>query len=272
VTFLSDGTNLGPGFTDTNGAFDIFVFERATGSISLASHTSSPTTAGNGNSNAEAVSRDGSWIAFVSASSNLGSGISDSNGFNDVFLYQRGTGILTLVSHASTPTVTANRASANPRLSQDGSWVAFSSNATDIGVGLTDTNGAQSDVFLFQRATAAISLVSHAASTSTTGNVGSDSLALSAGGGFVAFRSSASDLGPGFVEHAGTDAYLYERATAGIVAASRADGPGSATGGGVSYTTGGTRYSVSDDGRYVVFSSEARWTGTAARTSSSTTG
>ena len=64
------------------------------------------------------------------------------NGANDVFLFARATGTVTLVSHVpGAPGTAGNGASSGPRISADGASVAFRSAATDLVTG-TDTNGA----------------------------------------------------------------------------------------------------------------------------------
>ncbi len=66
---------------------------------------------------------------------NLVAGQSDTNGATDVFLYERATGAVTLVSHTpASATTTANGASFSPSISADGAFVAFQSFADLAGV------------------------------------------------------------------------------------------------------------------------------------------
>ena len=75
-----------------------------------------------------------------------------------VYLYQRASGKLTLLSHKSgSPSTPANGTSYTPRISADGSFVVFTSVATDV----VPTATGQLNVFLYQRSTGAISLISH---------------------------------------------------------------------------------------------------------------
>ena len=87
------------------------------------------------------TSAGGSLVAFVSASSALVS--DDTNGVRDVFVRDVDTGVTTRVSVGDGGQ--ANGASSNARISADGRYVVFTSQATNLVPG--DTNGV-SDVFL----------------------------------------------------------------------------------------------------------------------------
>jgi Tol biopolymer transport system component len=98
----------------------------------------------NGLSGPAALSRDGRFVAFVSAASNLVPG--DTNGVPDVFVYDRNTGYTRLAS-LTWANKQANDASATPALNGDGSLVAFASAADNLVPG--DWAG-QNDVFVRQ--------------------------------------------------------------------------------------------------------------------------
>ncbi len=90
MAFLSTATYLVAGQSDANGATDVFLYERATGAVTLVSHTpASATTTGTGFSFSPSISADGAFVAFTSNATNLVAGQSDANGASDVFLYQR---------------------------------------------------------------------------------------------------------------------------------------------------------------------------------------
>ncbi|MGI8685663.1 MAG: TolB family protein, partial [Acidimicrobiales bacterium] len=204
VTFDSSATNLVAGQIDANNDGDVFLFERATGAVTLVSHipdsatttsNSNSTTTSNNNGLNPSSSADGGFVLFTSAATNLVAGQSDANGAGDVFLFQRATGAVTLVSHIPAgATTTANSGSGLPSISADGAFVVFSSIATNLVAGQIDPTGT-TDMFLLQRATGAVTLVSHIpASATTTANADSFSPSISADGAFVAFHSVASDL------------------------------------------------------------------------------
>ncbi|GAB4144002.1 MAG: PD40 domain-containing protein [Candidatus Promineifilaceae bacterium] len=85
VLFDSQASNLVG--DDTNGVYDVFVHDRATGQTSRVSVASGGTQA-NRSSFQPAISSDARFIAFWSFATNLVSG--DTNGFLDVFVHDRG--------------------------------------------------------------------------------------------------------------------------------------------------------------------------------------
>src|SRR5436189_117254 len=105
VAFDSDATNLVAG--DTNGATDVFVHDRQTGTTERVSVASDGTQANNVSSY-PALSADGRFVAFQSDATNLVVG--DTNGKTDVFVHDRQTGTTARASVASggAPPRTAN--------------------------------------------------------------------------------------------------------------------------------------------------------------------
>src|SRR5438445_6610436 len=83
VAFHSAGTNLVAG--DTNGATEVFVHDRQTGTTERVS-VASGGTQGNDSSAGPALSADGGLVAFHSTATNLVSG--DANGAYDVFVHE----------------------------------------------------------------------------------------------------------------------------------------------------------------------------------------
>jgi hypothetical protein len=145
VAFGSWATNLVPGSTDGNN-FGIFVHDRQTGNNELV-HVASGGTPGNAIQDAfsPAISADGQHVAFASAATNLVPG--DTNGFNDIFVYDRQTGVTERVSVASNGTP-GDKTSDSPVISKDGQHIAFASAATNLVP--SDTNGA-TDIFVYDR-------------------------------------------------------------------------------------------------------------------------
>src|SRR5690606_7881643 len=132
VAFQSIATNLVPG--DTNGATDVFVHDRQTGTTQRVS-VAGDGTPGNGNSFSASVSADGRYVAFDSVATNLVAG--DTNGFRDVFVHDRETGVTERMSLARDG-AQGNANTSEPSLSADGWYVAFQSAATNLVPG--DTN------------------------------------------------------------------------------------------------------------------------------------
>ena len=97
--------------------------------------------ANNSGSSGPAISADGRYIAFSSSATNLVAG--DGNGVVDIFLHDTQTGTTTRVS-VDAAGVESNGHSTNPAINEDGSFVAFQSDASNLVA--NDTNGRR-DVF-----------------------------------------------------------------------------------------------------------------------------
>jgi len=198
---------------------------------------------GDGPSEYPAVSRDGGYVGFHSAATNLVSG--DTNGRDDVFVHQRETAITQRVSLSSSGGE-GNSDSLHPAIGDDGHYVAFDSNASNLVS--SDTNG-WVDVFVRDRQTN----TSERVSLSSSGVEGNDTSwypAISGNGRFVAFQSFASNLVSGDSNDV-EDVFVRDRQAATTTRVSVATGGAQATGG------SGAWLSISADGRYVAFTSDA---------------
>jgi len=256
IAFLSLADDLIAG-QDLNGNTDAFLYDRMTGTVTLVSHSAaSATTAGDGRAQDVAISADGNTIAFAGDSTNLVSGqVSPDNGSSlQVFLYDRAAGTLSLASHASgSPTTAGFGGSSTPALSDDGRYVAYTSNAVDLIAGGID--GAIDDVYLYDRTTGANVLVSHAHGSAVTSADG-DSIAprISADGRYVAYMSLASNLVAGVSDSGGRyDVFLFDRDAGTSVLVSHAAGAATTPGGGISQLP-----RLSDDGAWLVFKSSGQ--------------
>jgi Tol biopolymer transport system component len=197
---------------------NVFLYDRVTGTNTLVSHASGlPATTGDGDSEEPRISADGRFVAFLSAATDLAAGQTGATDSN-VFVFDRTTGTVTLVSHtAGSSTAASGQSYDDPTISADGRWIAYRSFATDLVPGQIDTNGV-SDIFLYDRVTGGTALVSHASSSpvtagSTTQNDNQSEVfvALSADGRWVVFTSTATDLVPGVNSDQTLSVYLYDR-------------------------------------------------------------
>jgi Tol biopolymer transport system component len=257
VVFESEAENLVAGVIDRNPGVDVFLFDRVTGETVLVSRSAGaePATADQESRDPE-ISANGRFVTFRSAATDLVPGqVDDGENRTDVFLWDRVTGTTELVSHAAgSRTAVANGGSAQPVISADGRFVAFTSLATDLVRGAVDDNNS-ADVFLYDRRTGAVSLVSRASSSPRTpASAFSSDPAISADGRRVAFLSFATDLVPGQVDgNQSTDVFLWDRTTGRTDLVSRSAGNPVATGSADSFTTP----FVSADGAYVAFGSRS---------------
>jgi len=210
VAFFSDASNLVPG--DTAGTRDAFVHDRVTGVTELVSVASAGTRA-NGFSTPPRISANGRFVAFASFAANLVPG--DTNGTLDVFVHDRVTGTTERVSVASDGTQ-ADGLSALPAISDDGRFVGFASDASNLVLG--DTNGTR-DVFMHDRLTGTTERV-NVSSAGSEANAqsgfsvrgGSSAPDISADGRFVSFDSFASNLVLGDT-NAKPDGFVRDRLT-----------------------------------------------------------
>ncbi len=139
VAFFSEAGNLAAG--DTNNFFDVFVRDRQTETTERVS-VPGAVGQGNGSSFVADISDDGRYVTYYSSAFNLVSG--DSNGQDDVFLFDRQTTTTTRLS-LSADDQQGNGSSWIPAISGDGAAVIFSSRATNLVAG--DSNGMQ-DIFV----------------------------------------------------------------------------------------------------------------------------
>ena len=207
------------------------------------------------------VTSDGRFVAFYSEASNLIAG----SPFGQIFVRDVVTGSLTLGSTNSAGQPGA-LASLLPEISRRGRFLAFTSAASNLVA--NDTNGATQgwDVFVKDFQTGVTERVSVSSSGSEAhGNSGWKSgtlsayvrpagLAMSADGRFVAFSSDAADLVPNDT-NLRTDVFLHDRRTGTTTLVSVQDPLVPATSGSL---TGAQSPRVSNDGRFVGFSSNSR--------------
>lgn len=187
------------------------------------------------------ISGGGRFIAFKSLAPNLVP--RDTNAEPDIFVRDR-------VSHRTVRVSTGrakqpNGPSYEPAISQNGRFVAFSSAASNLVKG--DTNGVR-DVFLRDREKRTTIRVSRS-SGGGQGNGPSYDPAISAGGRYVAFYSSASNLIKGD-RNGAKDVFVHDRVERRTVRVSVSDREGE--GNGRSYGP-----AISGDGQVIAFVSFA---------------
>ena len=172
----------------------------ALGNPELISVGSSGSEAGNSVSDYEfqSLSADGKYQVFASEASNLVA--NDANGKRDVFLRNLATGTVTLVSQSSTGS-SANGWSQEPVISADGTYVAFSSYATNLNVtGINSTFG-NLQVYRWNRLTGETVLVSQNSSGTDGANSASSLPVISDDGLRIAFATYATDVRPGITDN-----------------------------------------------------------------------
>lgn len=196
VLFSSLASNLVAG--DTNNRFDAFVHDRVnltTERVSIAAGG----TQDNGGAFGYSLSADGNLVAFESAATNLVGGIATAR--TRVYLRDRAATTTSLVALPGDPDKTGSR----PRLSADGSRLAFVNATANSGASGFDDSGREK-LFLLDRATNG-----YRALTWYDGNTAAGTTQapyLSADGRYLVFRSTRSDLDPPDGNGAFTDVFL----------------------------------------------------------------
>src|SRR5581483_3325386 len=253
VAFMSNGPDYVAGQTQSAAKYQLFLWNRSTNETVLVSHNaSSATTAGNNGSFYPVLNADGSYVAFYGLATDLVANENDVNQDQDVFLYERATGAITLVSHMTGSTTTAGTmASLYPEITADGRYVVYQSSAANLVA--NDLNNAQ-DIFVWDRTTNTNALVSRSATSPVSASANAKSFGgqIAADGNTITFTSNATDLMSGQSSSGNGDVFFWERSTSSIHLVSHIPG---------STSNGGDQQSVlplpSDDGQFVAFATQA---------------
>lgn len=237
VVFESDAPNLVPG--DSNGVMDVFVRDRASGTLFRASLDASgaPATAA---CLFPTISDDGQRVAFVTLAALAPD---DTNGAYDVYVRDRLARTTVRASVGAGGVQGQGGLAFAGRIAGNGRHVVFPSTFTNLVAG--DTN-AQRDVFVRDLDLGTTERVS-VASDGTQGDGSAWFAAISDDGRFVAFDSASTNLVAGDANGA-DDVFVHDRALATTVrvsvSSSGAEGYGSLC-------------SISGNGRWVAFQSDA---------------
>lgn len=270
VAYASSSSSLVRG--DTNGMWDIFVWDRITKVTRMVS-VASDGTQGDDWSRRPCFSRSGRYIAFSSHASTLVP--NDRNGSRDVFVHDMRTGKTTLesVSETGEQGNGSSKASGSICMSDDGRMLAFLSDASNLVP--DDTNGI-TEVLLRDRRLGTLTRVNVSSSgeqsqrparpfsltdytgregLQSAGSTGSSSVlgSISGNGQYVVYASYASNLVPED-NNGNRDVFLYDTETRTTVR--------------VSLNTAGDPYqgtssapAISADGAVIVFDSHLPFSG-----------
>ncbi|TMC01639.1 MAG: hypothetical protein E6J35_10425 [Chloroflexi bacterium] len=244
VVFTSTATNL----AGVSGA-NVYRHDRTAGTTVLVTvaKTGLPSVAGGFG---PTVSADGRFVGFASAGNDLVDG--DTNGAVDVFLRDMVAGTTTMVSATQTGapgdlSSGLTSSSGAHEISDDGRYVAFTSNATNLVP--TPNNGKQ-QVYVKDMLTGVVTRASVDASNAA-GNDTSSVPALSGNGRVVAFVSQAANFSLVSTSHTGQ---LFvrdlETATTTLESVTSAGTP--------TLSRPASAPALSFDGRYLAFESQAQ--------------
>lgn len=247
VAFESFASNLVPG--DTNYTFrDVFLRDLQTHVTTLVSVDLDGGTGVSGESYSPSISEDARYVAFESGSENL---VAQETSYgSDIFVRDVALGTTRLVSVAADGGG-ADSPSQTPAISGNGRYVVFQSYANNL---VADDANYLPDVFvrdLQNHTTTRVSVAADGgAANSWSGSYdASGTPAISADGRYVAFVSYASNLVTGD-SNGRKDVFLrdLQSHSTTLVSVAADGGPGNRDSWGAS---------ISEDGRYVAFVSEA---------------
>jgi Tol biopolymer transport system component len=247
VAFQSNAGNLDPAANGSVGA--IFVRDTVAGTTTLVSRaTGAAGAVGDADSVHPSISGDGRYVAFESNADNLDAASDDS--FSDIFVRDTVANTTTLVSRATGAAgAVGNGGSTDPSISADGMHVAFQSFATNLSM----FDGALiNDIFVRDTQADSTAFISRATGAFGAGGDNNSGFpSISGDGRYVAFDSFATNLDASDDDSV-FDVFVRDTVGATTKLVSRATGAAGAAGNGHSQ-----RASISADGRYVAYESDA---------------
>ncbi len=232
----------------TAGYWHVYVSDRNTLSNERIS-VSSDEVPGEFHSYWPSISGDGRYVAFESQGNNL---VAGDTGRIDAFVRDRVAGTTTRVS-VGTGGNEGDGDSSQPRISNDGSTVAFYDTSSDLDTTVTDSN-TTNDVFVrnWKAASPVTKLISKAATGNQSANNWSGIVVMSDSGQRIVFESQATDITSILDSNAtGIDLFYWNGTNADLITRKNLS---------VRYTGQSdvdVDFSISSTGRYVAYSSRA---------------
>lgn len=239
VLFWSAATNLVP--NDTNRSYDTFLKNLDTGAITRINSNTAPPDIGDESSYSGDITADGRYIAFQSLSNDIVP--NDTNGYSDIFVLDRTSGLVQLASTSSTG-AQANGVNERRAISDDGRFIVFDSNATNL-TGDGGVNGY--NIYMKDLATGETRLISRNYNGGAAN--GSRRPDISADGRWIVFESTSQTMFPDSANSYST-IVLYDRLTNSLTRLSQNPNGGKAIGGSILGM-------ISRDGSAITFITEA---------------
>ena len=238
---MSDSSTFaggGNGFHD-----DVYLRDRVLGTTSWVSEAFGGGEMASGWCSTTSISGDGRWVAFDSTASDLVP--DDTNGVEDVFLYDAVHDTTEVVSITSGGALASGGRSTLPVISANGRFLVFLSAAALVP---EDTNG-KMDVYVRDLTPGTVERANVSSSEAQADGETGNAPSISSDGRFVAFQSGATNLVSDDTNGL-SDVFVRDglAGTTERVTVDSDDGQANA---------GSSNASVSDDGRYVLFESNA---------------
>ncbi len=185
---------------DTNDRTDVYRTKIADGTVALVSTRDTLTTpSANGHATVPSVSDNGRYVAYQSTGTDLVG--TDTNNRDDIFVRDMNTTSTVRASAKSNATTSPNGSSSTPQLSGDGTYVAYSTDSTDVAGDVAD-NDATNDTYRRHvvvagalQTTTVAELVSRKNGNGSKADGGSIPTGIDNTGAIVLFQSQATNLG-----------------------------------------------------------------------------
>jgi CSLREA domain-containing protein len=242
VTFVSEATNLVAG--DTNNRDDVFLYDRTTCTLSLISVAASGTISGSGDSVTPAISPDGRYVVFTSASNNLLPGTT--SGAWSIYLRDTLTNTTSLISKAPDGAA-PNGQSHHPTISSSGRYIAYQSQATNIAGTGTLSSGFYNILLYDTHTNQTVRISKIPDGTLPFGD--STFPKISANERYVTYTATGSNIIAGDT-NSRSDIFVYDRQTDTTTRVSVASD-------GTQSNGDSSNVNISSDGSYVTFNSDA---------------
>jgi Tol biopolymer transport system component len=229
----------------TEGEYEVFRRDLATGALKLVSRVSGVNGAKSGGSRAATISNDGTRVAFISNNPLVPA---DTDDQSDVYVRDLPSNTTILVSRANGPDgADADGYMGGAAISGNGKRVAFTTASTNL-----DTPGGKEQIFVRDLDTGTTTLASRATGLmGAAGNGDSNGVSIDNSGDVVAFRSVSSNLDPADAA-TNSDVFVRNLGTQTTVLVSREPGLGGGTTPDPEYDA-----ALSGDGKVVAFRTEA---------------
>lgn len=239
IVFTSAG-QLSP--FDLNDFLDVYVRDLEQGTTELVSVFPGKVP-GDGDSKNASISADGRFVVFESEADNLSP--YDNNGLQDIYIRDLDSEAIEIVSVRGN-LLPANGSSFHPTVSDDGRFVAFSSQADNL-VPFSSLDAAQ--CYVRDREEGETEMIS-VRTSSDAGNVTSGHSVISGNGRYVLFATSANNLSPLNINGV-MQIFMRDRVAQTTQVVSLSDGGVPANG------RCWPQMAISPDGRFIAFPSEA---------------
>lgn len=248
IVYVSGASNLVSSPYDGGGYNHVFIYDTQTGTTQWVDQVSDGPSYSDGNASYPTVSADGNYVVFEYYSydsDNLVNSPSLSAYTDYIFEKNMSTGAISLVS-IGTDDSAPNASSGDPAIDCAGDQVVYDSEASNI---VSDGGSGHSDVYLVNMMSGTTTDITDGANanswvySNTSGSISCD-------GEYIGVTSDASNLSDANTTNGYQNAFEYNRINGDFVLLSQSSDSTEANSGSYEPT-------LSDDGRYAVFESQA---------------